>query len=455
MDIVIIGAGRIGYTLAERLTGEGHSVTVIDSSEEHLSNAANNLDVMTILGNGADYYTQTRAGVADADLLICVTADDAVNMLSCLTAKKLGVKSTIARVRTMEYFRQMVFLKDELGLSLVFNPEKSAADEISRILRFPSAENVNPFANGRAELVEFTLCESCGLAGLQLNRFRNKFGSGILVCAVERDGKVSIPKGDFVFALGDTVYLVGAPSEVSTFFKAAGIYKRGVRNVLILGGSRITLYLAGQLLSVGMRVKIIERQPDHCAELKKILRKAEIICGDGTNPKLLEEEGINSTDAFVALTGSDQDNIITSMFAIKSGTPKVITKVNEDYYRRMIVTPMRESYVTPKAIAADFILQYARGMQNSLGASGIESLHEIAGGKAEALGFTIADDEKNTGIPLKSLSIRTDTLLAAIIRNNSCIIPGGDDYVLPGDSVIAVTTRFGMQCFGDVFEEQP
>ncbi len=453
MDIAVIGAGRIGTTLAERLTAEGHSITLIDKNEARLSYASNNLDVMTVLGNGADYYTQTRAEVGSADLLIAVTNNDAVNMLCCLTGKKLGVKNTVARVRTMEYYRQMVFLKDELGLSLVFNPEMYAAEEISRILRFPSAEKVDSFAKGRAELVEFTVWPGSSLIGLPLRKFGSQFGSGILVCAVNHENKITIPKGDYVIAEGDIIHLVGAPAEITAFFKSAGIYKKGVRDVILLGGSRTAIYLSNILLNMGIHVKIIEQKQENCTELNHLLRKAEIIHGDGGDPKLLEEEGIRNADAFVALTGSDQNNIITSIFAKKSGAKKVITKINEEHYRTMIGTHTLESCVTPKTIAADLIVQYVRAIHNSIESSGIEALHKIAGGNAEALEFLITEKDKHSGKALKDLNIGSDTLLAAIIRNNSCIIPGGDDFVRPGDSVIAVTTRFGVQRFDDLFEE--
>ena len=454
MDIVVIGAGRIGMTLAARLTNEGHSITVIDNNEERLSFVSNNLDVMAVFGNGADYDVQNRAEVSSADLLVAVTSDDAVNMLCCLTGKKLGVKNTVARVSTMEYYRQMVFLKDELGLSLVFNPERAAADEISRILRFPSVEKVNSFAKGRAEIVEYTIPAGCSLAGLAMTHYRRKFGSGTLVCAAVRSGMIAIPRGDYVMAEGDTVYIVGAPAEVTSMFKSAGIYKRGVHTVLMVGGSRIALYLASQLQDIGIRVKIIDHKSDHCAELSKLLHRVNIIHGDGTNPRVLEEEGIRDVDAFVSLTGSDQNNIITSIFASKSGARKVITKVNDETIVNMLDARGLGSCITPKSIASDFIVQYVRAIQNSLGSSGIESLHEIADGRAETLEFTVTDSDENIGKPLKSLRIRPDTLLAAIIRNNRCIIPTGNDCVMAGDSCLAVTSKFGMQRFGDIFEDQ-
>ena len=285
------------------------------------------------------------------------------------------------------------------------------------------------------------------------SRSRRETRSGILACAVERDGNVIIPKGDSVLQAGDVVNVVGAPAEMSSFFKAVGIYKRSVKDVMILGGSRISLYLGSQLLDAGMRVKIIERSEEHCDIIKGILPRAEVLLGDGTDPRVLEEEGIRTTDAFVALTGSDQDNIITSMFAARSGVGKVITKVNDDCFRRMVDSHKLDSFVTPKNIAADGIVSYVRAMQNSIDASGIESLHEIADGKAEVLEFSIRYNADRLGIPLKDLKIRRDALLAAIIRGNECIIPGGGDSIRRHDSVIAVTTKFGMQQFGDIFEE--
>lgn len=453
MDIVIVGAGRVGHEIAARLSEEGHSVTVIDNDEGQVSYISDSIDVMTVLGNGADYTVLAGAGVGQADLVIAVTNNDAVNMLCCLSAKKLGAKNAVARVRTMEYYRQMVFLKDELGLSLVFNPEMATASEISRILRFPSAANVESFAKGRAEMLQFTVESDTPLDGLRLNKLRGHFGSGILVCAVVHHDQVVIPKGEYTLSAGDTAYVVGAPGEVSTFFKSAGMYRRSVRNAMLLGGGRIALYLGTELISAGIRVKIIEKNEEHCTIIKNILPKAEVLHGDGTDPKVLEEEGIRTADAFVALTGSDQANIITSMFAKRSGAGKVITKLNEDFFRRMIDDHGLDSFVSPKSVAADDVVSYVRAIQNSMDVSGILALHEIAGGKAESLEFTITGDHEYIGKPLKQLQIRHDTILAAIIRGNTCIIPGGDDSIKRDDNIIAVTTRFGMQRFDDIFGE--
>ena len=433
MNIVLVGVGRMGGEIAIRLADEGHDITVVDNDAERLEQIANTVDAMTLLGNGADYSVLSEAGVADADLLIAVTNEDAVNMLCCLSGKKLGVKNTVARVRTMEYFQQMVFLKDELGLSLVLNPEQAAAAEISRILRFPSAAKVDSFAKGRAEMVEHTVEAGSSLCSLRLDRLRSKHG-GILIAVVERGEDVFIPRGDFVLQEGDAIHVVGSPNAISGFFKGIGCYKRSVRDVMLLGGGRISLYLGAYLMGAGIRVKIMERDEQHCETIKEILPKAEVLLGDGTDPKVLVEEGIRSADAFVALTGSDQNNIITS-FRIMAGSQKL------------------DSFVLPKNAAAEIVVSYVRAMQHSINTVGIESLHDIAYGKAEVLEFSINGDAPNLGVPIKELDIRRDTLIAAIIRNNQCIIPGGSDTMEKNDTVIAVTTKFGMKGFADIFED--
>lgn len=452
MNVVLVGAGRMGGEIAIRLADEGHDITVVDSDVERLEQIANTVDAMTLLGNGADYSVLSEAGVADADLLIAVTNEDAVNMLCCLSGKKLGVKNTVARVRTMEYFQQMVFLKDELGLSLVLNPEQAAAAEISRILRFPSAAKVDSFAKGRAEMVEHTVEAGSPLCSLRLDRLRSKHG-GILIAVVERGEDVFIPRGDFVLQEGDAIHVVGSPNAISGFFKGIGCYKRSVRDVMLLGGGRISLYLGAYLMGAGIRVKIMERDEQHCETIKEILPKAEVLLGDGTDPKVLVEEGIRSADAFVALTGSDQNNIITSMFAQREGVGKVIVKVNEDAFRIMAGSQKLDSFVLPKNAAAEIVVSYVRAMQHSINTVGIESLHDIAYGKAEVLEFSINGDAPNLGVPIKELDIRRDTLIAAIIRNNQCIIPGGSDTMEKNDTVIAVTTKFGMKGFADIFED--
>ena len=301
-------------------------------------------------------------------------------------------------------------------------------------------------------MVEHVVDEHSPLCGLKLEKFRGKYGSGILIAVVERGEEVTIPRGDFELRAGDVIHAVGAPTAMSAFFKAIGAYKRSVRNVMVLGGGRIALYLGSYLIGAGIRVKIIERNEEHCEIIKEIMPKAEVLLGDGTDPKVLEEEGIRTSDAFVALTGSDQNNIITSRFARRSGAGKVITKVNEDSFRFMASDAKLDSFVLPKNSAAEIVVSYVRAMQHSIDTVGIESLHDIAYGKAEVLEFSINGDAPGLGVPIRELSIRRDTLIAAIIRKNQCIIPGGSDTLEKQDTVIAVTTKFGMKGFSDIFE---
>lgn len=454
MEIVLVGAGRVGHAIAVRLAEEGHNITVVDNDEERVEYATSYSDVMAMSGNGSDYTVLINAGINKADLIIAVTSDDAVNMLCCLTAKKLGVKKAVARVRTMEYFRQMVFLKDELGLSLVFNPEKETASEISRILRFPSAAKVDSFAKGRAEMVEFTIAEGSPLANLPLHMLSKKLGAHrLLICAVEREGEVTIPKGDYILRADDIVHVVASPGQISSAFKVWGIFKRSVKNVIILGGSRSALYLGTELVAAGIRVKIIELDESHCKAIKEIIPKADVIYGDGTNPQLLLEEGLDTADAFVTLTGNDQDNIITSMFASRRGVGTVITKLNDEQFRGMVDLHEIGSVVSPKNAAAEAVSNYVRAIANSLAISDILALHKFSNGDAEALEFSIAHTADHVDVPLKLLKIRQDAMIGAIIRGDDCIIPGGEDKVMLGDTVIAVTTRSGIQKFDDLFED--
>ena len=455
MKIVLVGAGRMGQEIARRLAEEGHDITVIDTDTDCLEEISTGVDAMVLYGNGADYTVLTEAGVGEADLLIAVTSDDSVNMLCCLTGKKLGVSNTVARVRTMEYFRQMVFLKDELGLSLVLNPEQAAASEISRILRFPSAAKVESFAKGRAEMVEFTLAPESPLCGLRLVKLRDKYASNLLICAVEHDGRVIIPKGDFVLSAGDVLHVVGPAAEMSAFFKSVGSYKRSVRDVMILGGGRISLYLGSALLDAGIRVRIIERSEEHCEIIKGFLPRAEILLGDGTNPKVLEEEGIRTTDAFVALTGSDQNNIITSMFAARSGAGKVITKVNRTSFQSIIDSMDLGSVFNPRNSASNLICRYVRAMQNSESSSQIETLYKLVGGKAEALEFRVSEGSKLCGVPLQELKLRENLLIGCIGRGGQIIIPSGQDTIEPGDSVIVVTCSAGLGKLEDILARGP
>lgn len=454
MKITMVGLGTVGNAIAMRLSEEGHDITAVDIDENRIEAVAGTVDIMTIAGNGMDYHVLEEAGTADADLFIAVSDDDAMNMLCCLMAKKLGVKNAIARVRTVEYYRQMVFLKDELGISLFFNPENETAFEISRILRYPSAAKVDSFAKGKAEIVEFVITPGMGLENMPLTMMsKSGLKSKTLICLIKRGEEVIIPKGTTELKTGDIAYVVGATEGVHEFLKTYGIYRRKIKDVMILGGGRISLYLGRLLIQYGTRVKIIERIAEHCEIIKEILPKAQVILGEGADPDLLLEEGIENTDAFVALSGSDQDNIISSIYAKKVSGCKVITKLKDGRYRNVFDVSELDSVIQPTIVAADFVSSYVRGIAESISSADIMALHKIADGKAEVLEFKIVEDSPHLGKPLSELTTRKKAIIGSIIRADRCIIPGGNDSIKKGDTVIVVSSTTEIQKFEDVFYE--
>lgn len=449
MNIILVGAGKIGYALAQSLTHEDHDITVIDQNEKQIAQINANLDVMTICGS-VDIGLLRLAGVDKADLLIAVTNSDEANILCCMVAKKLGVPHTIARVRQENHYEEVILLREELGLSMTINPEYMAANEISRVLRFPSAAKVESFAKGQAELVEFKLAEGNPLCGMALKNFHAKFGRGTLICAVHREDEVHIPGGDFVLHAGDSVSVVGSPKHIHALFKDMNIFKRSAKYVLIVGGGKIGAYLAKQLLGMGIHVKILEKDENRALQLKEALPKAEIAVCDGSRPDILDEEGMPAMDAFVALTGSDEVNIIIASCARNAEVDKVITKISRPHYIPLAESFGLEEPVQPRSIIAQHVLRYVRGMENSSGVSGVENLRTIVDGKLEVLEFRASVASKCVGRTLRELPIRRDVLVAAIIRDGKCLIPGGHDEIWAGDSVLAVTTRRGMTHLEDI-----
>ncbi|MBC8546780.1 Trk system potassium transporter TrkA [Clostridiaceae bacterium NSJ-31] len=450
MRIVIVGDGKVGQALVEQLSKEGHSIVIIDSSSKVIDNAVNAYDVMGINGNGASRAVQLEAGVNKADLLIAATSSDELNLLSCMVAKKIGARHTIARVRDPEYSQQLLFLKDELGLSMVVNPEMEAANEISRILRFPSALKIDSFARGRVDLVEIKLPNDSPLDGMALSALPAAYHVKILVCIVQREGEVVIPNGSFVLRAGDKISLTGAPNEITSFFRQIGIFKSKVRSAMIVGGGRIGYYLARDLIERGMHVKIIELDESRSVVLSDLLPKAEVIHGDGSDQDVLEEEGIGSCDGFVALTGIDEENIIVSMYAASRGIGRVVTKINRMSLMRMLGSLGIESVISPKYVTANRIVRYVRAKQSSIGSS-VETLYQLVDQQVEALEFHVKDDSSGVvGIPLKDLPTLDNLLIACIVRDNRPIIPGGNDTIRVGDNVIIVTSNRYLSNLSDI-----
>lgn len=450
MKIVIIGDGKVGYKLAKQLSVENYNVVMIDSNEKKLKYAVDRLDIFCVVGDAADAEVQKQADVPHADLVIACTSADECNMLSCLLARRLGARHTIARVRNPIYYKQIHLLKDDLHLSMAVNPELIVADEIGRLLLFPDANKIETFVKGRVELIGFTISEGSGLIGMSLAAMYRKYQIKILVCAIEHGEEVLIPDGRYVIRQGDRLHIAASHREVKQFFRLLGKHRQKIRKVIICGGGRVAYYLAVQLIALGMQVKIIERDEKRCIELCDLLPKATIINGDATDHDLLIEEGIEEADAFIALTGMDEENIITSLFAKSQGIAKIITKVNEDRRARMVEEFGIDSIVSAKTATADAILSYIRARKNSQGSANVETLYQLVDEKVEALEFIIRSSTRYTGVPLKNLNLKSNNLIACIARKRQIIIPGGDDYMEAGDSVIVVTMDKRIEDIEDI-----
>lgn len=451
MQIIIVGCGNVGVTLTEQLSKEGHNVTVVDINAAKVEEVANRYDVMGIAGNGASFLTQNEAGISDADLMIAVTTSDELNLLCCLIAKKAGDCHTIARVRNPIYNREIAFIKEELGLSMVINPEQAAANEIARLLKFPSAIKVDTFAKGKVELLKCKLGESSVLAGRPLTDISAKLHCDVLICSVERGEKVFIPSGEFELQAKDVISVVASPKKANEFFKKIGMTTNRIKNCMVIGGGETTYYLAQQLLPMGIEVKIIERSKERCNELSELLPQAMVICGDGTERNLLQEEGIARTQAFVAWTNMDEENIMLTLFAKSISKAKNITKVHRIEYDEIIEGLDLGSVLYPKNITAEYIVQYVRAMQNSIG-SNIETLYQLIEDKVEALEFRVNEKSELIGIPLKELEFKDNLLLSCINRRGRIITPGGQDTIEVGDTVIVVTTKRGFHDLKDILK---
>ncbi|MDE6280678.1 MAG: Trk system potassium transporter TrkA [Oscillospiraceae bacterium] len=452
MTIIIAGGGKVGSTLAEHLAGEGHSVTIVDVSDSTLSRLSNQLDVMCLKGNCVSRDVLLEAGAKDTDVLIAATGSDEINLLCCHCANRIGVANTVARVRGAEYVNDLDTLKGDLGITMLINPELTAAVEISRLLRFPSAANIDSFARGRVELMSFTVQEGDFLVGRSLASLSSKIqGLPMLLCAVERGDEVFIPNGASVLAQGDRVSVAGTPNGIHQFFKLLGRQTHRIRNVFIIGGGRIAFYLLVQLERLGMSCKVVERSDKRCRELAEEFPHSLIIHGDGTDPELLTEERMAASDAFIALTDRDEDNLIISLYAHQAGVSKVVAKSSRQNYTAIARSAGVESVVSPKLATAGLILRFIRGLQNSKGTV-MNALYRIAGGKAEAMEFRASSATRNLKVPLKELKLRPGVLIAVIVRGKKVIIPEGSTCLEEGDNVIVIARDSGILDLNDIYE---
>ena len=449
MKIIIVGCGKVGTTLAEQLNRENHDITLIDCDSEALQSISDSTDVMSVTGNGAVYQVQMEAGIKEADLLIATTNSDELNMLCCLIAKKAGNCHTIARIRNPEYSAEINYIREELNLSLAINPELAAAREIARLLRFPNAIKIELFAKGRIELLKFLIPKDSILDRMKVMDVVSRLKSNVLICAVERGDDVVIPDGNFEMRGGDKISFIAPHADCAEFFRKAGIENNAVNSAMFVGGGKLTVYLAKALADSKMKIKIIEQDEERCRILSEILPHAMIIHGDGSDQKLLLEEGIRQTEAFASLTGFDEENILLSLYAASQSKAKLVTKVNKIAFENVINALNLGSVIYPKMLTADIILQYVRAMQNSMG-SNIETLYKIVADKAEALEFRVRADSPVLGIPLEKLKTRNNLLVACINRNGRIIMPRGKDTLEAGDTVIIVTTHTGLNDLKDI-----
>ena len=451
MKILIVGLGKIGYAIAQQLEGEKHDLTLVDASVEALSRAENSIDAMFVTGNGAGVSTLIQAGVREADLVIAVTENDEVNLICCLMAKKLGAKRTVARVRNPEYFREAAVLRREIGLDMTINPEYAAAQEIARILRVPAAFSVESFARGVVELIGFQVTESSPFAGISLIEYNRRNPGSILLCAAKRGEEVIVPNGNFVPLPGDLVYVIGSPDETTRVLKRTGKDVNPARRVSILGGGRIAIYLAWALESIGARLTIVERDYERCMTIAEKLPKATVIQGDGTDHELLDTEGIFECDAFVPLTGRDEENLLMALSAQYAGVKKVLPKMSRPNYMELLRQLGLETVISPKDITANYISSYVRGLANSQG-SAVESLHRILDGAMEAVEFTASAATHFLDTPLKDLRFKRGLLVAAIVHDGKVEIPAGHSQIHAGDRVIVMARTLFLKDLNDILE---
>ncbi len=441
MKIIVAGCGKIGSSILETLVKEGHDVVAIDRKNDLIGEISNIYDVMTVCGSAADCETLAEAGVDKAELFVAVTDSDEVNMLACFFARRMGAKHTIARIRNPEYNdKNLVFMKQNLDISFTINPELFAAQELYRLLKLPAAVNVETFSGRNLEMVEMVLKDGSPLDGISLMDLRRKYKAKFLVSAVSRGGEVYIPDGSFVLESGDRIGITAAPNEVQKLLKMLGIVQRQARRVMILGASTTAFYLAEMLIDSGTAVTIIEKDAERCRKFSQELPDgALIIHGDGARQELLLEEGLGSADAFVSLTGMDEENILVSYFAELQKVPKVISKINRGELSYMAEKLGLDSIISPKKIISDVLVRYARALQNSLG-SNVESLYRLMDGNVEALEFNVRSDFKGIKIPLKDLKLKSNLLIAGITRGRKALIPSGEDSILPGDKVVVIVS---------------
>lgn len=451
MNIIIVGCGKVGYTLVELLSSENHNLVVIDEKPESVSRITDSLDAMGIVGNGIDHQTLVEAGIETADLLIAVTGDDEKNLLCCVIARKSGRCQTIARVRNPIYNEESEFLKKELGIAMIVNPDQTAASEIAKVFQFPSALRVDTFAKGRVELLHFKIGKDSPLLGMKLYNMNQTLRTNVLASTCMRGDEVIIPNGNFEFRENDIITIASTRKNAIDFFRKIGNVKHRVSSAILAGGGAISYYLAKSLIASGINVTIIDIDPARCDYLSEELPDATIICGDATDQTLLSQEGLEHAHGFAALTGLDEENILLSLYANEVSNARTVTKINRVNFTSVINNLNLGSIVYPKVITADYILKHVRSTSATPN-SNVEKIYKLANGRVEALEFIIKEDSAVAGIPLLNLHLRPNTLVCCIYRNNRVIIPTGQDMMLAGDSVLVVISGYRISDIQEILE---
>ena len=450
MRIILVGCGKIGVALISALAAEGHDVVAMDNRQDVLDELNNQFDIMCLNGNGADVETLQEAGVSRTELFIAVTGSDELNMLMCFLAKRQGAGHTIARIRNPQYSdKSLSFLRQQLDLSMSINPDLLTAQELLHILKLPAASKVETFSRRNFEMVELRLKEDSPLLGQKLMNLRSRFAAKFLICVVQRGQEVIIPRGDFTLKAGDRIGLTAHRSELWKLLKATGLAKRQARNIMIMGGSRTAFYLSKMLLASGSGVNLIDTDRAICHKFSDNLPGIFTYCGDGTHQELLREAGLQNMDAFVSLTGMDEENIIVAYYAKTQRVGQVISKVNQDEMARMAEQMGLESVISPKDVVVNVVLRYARALASSMGSS-IENLYQLMDGKAEALEFIVENEASFTGVPLKDLRLKKNILIGGILRDRKAIIPAGEDMILPGDRVVVIASQHRLNALADI-----
>ena len=450
MKIVIVGAGVVGEALCSELSEINNDVILIEKEEDILNKVIEKNDITGLAGNGASYENLLEAGVDSADIFIAVTEADELNIISCIMAKKLGAKYTIARVRNPEYTTNMRFVREELGISMMINPEEEAAKTIMNTLKFPNAESVDTFFSNRANILELLIEKGNELAGMQLKNLDSRLKDKVIICIVERGKDIIIPTGDFILAENDTIYVTGTNDAVTNFYDRMGYKKnKDIKSVMLIGGGTLSHYLLKKLIRRKKQVKVIEEERETAKKLSNSYLNAVVVKGDETDQELLLNEGIEKYDAVIAATDNDEENMVLSMFAKSVNSGKIITQMN-----RTLMLPLLEKYefctpIVPKKVISDIIIRVVRSKMNIKG-SKMNTLHRFGDNRVEAIVFEINEKSKSIGIPLKDLEILPEVIIAGILRREELTYPGGNDTIEVNDKVMIITTRKGVEDFDDI-----